>query len=269
MHLDTFYENKKDLAQYFFADGLMDMPHFHKEIEIVVSLGGESRTVADKNISNITDGDIFIAFPNQIHFYNTTVPGRYLIIIFSPDVVPQMKQLFSENIPLYNKFSFLNTPLEEILNRMIRELSEDDKYFLTKLIGYINIIMSEIIPSLQLCAFNSASASLAKKILHYCADNYSNNISLEVLAKELHTSKFHISHIFHDNFHMSLPDYIAYLRVYSACRLLKTTDGTITEISQVVGFGTIRSFNGAFLKITGTTPSKYKSEPFSDVNITN
>ncbi|MBO7296439.1 MAG: helix-turn-helix transcriptional regulator, partial [Clostridia bacterium] len=57
-------------------------------------------------------------------------------------------------------------------------------------------------------------------------------------------------------------DYINALRVSEACRYLRRTNKSITEISALVGFGTLRTFNRAFIKQVGTSPSEYrKSAP--------
>ena len=48
------------------------------------------------------------------------------------------------------------------------------------------------------------------------------------------------------------------LRVSAACELLLETRGRIADISEEVGFGSIRSFNRAFLKIMGRTPKEYR-----------
>ena len=55
-------------------------------------------------------------------------------------------------------------------------------------------------------------------------------------------------------------DYINSLRVSNACKHLVKSERSITEISEMVGFNTLRTFNRAFIKQTGMTPSKYRSQ---------
>jgi AraC-like DNA-binding protein len=55
-------------------------------------------------------------------------------------------------------------------------------------------------------------------------------------------------------------DYINSLRVSNACKYLVKSEKSITEISEIVGFNTLRTFNRAFVKQMGTTPSKYRNE---------
>ena len=57
---------------------------------------------------------------------------------------------------------------------------------------------------------------------------------------------------------MRFNDYINSLRVSKACLLLTDSDMSITAISDKVGFSTIRTFNRAFLRQTGKSPSDYR-----------
>ena len=64
--------------------------------------------------------------------------------------------------------------------------------------------------------------------------------------------------------HIGFNDYINSLRVSNACKHLLKTDLSITEISEIVGFNTLRTFNRAFVKQMGITPSDYRTKKQSD-----
>lgn len=49
-------------------------------------------------------------------------------------------------------------------------------------------------------------------------------------------------------------------RLEQAITLIKTTDLTFTEISDQIGFTTLRYFSTAFKQYTGLTPTQYKNE---------
>ena len=85
-------------------------------------------------------------------------------------------------------------------------------------------------------------------------------VALDLLEKELHISKYYISHTLSSKLHMGFNDYVNSLRISNACRLLKKSDRSITEISDLVGFNTLRTFNCAFFKQMGMTPSEYRSK---------
>ena len=49
----------------------------------------------------------------------------------------------------------------------------------------------------------------------------------------------------------------------AACRYLSQTEQSVTEISEAVGFSTLRTFNRAFLRHAGATPSAYRKNKSS------
>ena len=97
-----------------------------------------------------------------------------------------------------------------------------------------------------------------KAIVQYCSQNFTKELSLAILEKELHLSKYYISHLFGDKLGIRFNDYINSLRISEACRLLRMSDMNITEVSNASGFGTLRTFNRSFMKQMGISPSDYK-----------
>ena len=59
---------------------------------------------------------------------------------------------------------------------------------------------------------------------------------------------------------MGFNDYVNSIRISNACRLLTESDMPIGEISETVGFNTVRTFNRAFVKHMGMSPREYRSQ---------
>ena len=97
-------------------------------------------------------------------------------------------------------------------------------------------------------------------VLSYCVKNFRDDLSLSVLEENLHISRTYISHLFADKLHIRFNDYINSLRVSYACQYLENDDRSVTEIADLVGFGTTRTFDRAFLKQMGRTPRDYRRE---------
>jgi AraC-like DNA-binding protein len=62
---------------------------------------------------------------------------------------------------------------------------------------------------------------------------------------------------------MGFNDYVNSIRISNACRLLIESTSPISEISEEVGFNTVRTFNRAFVKHVGTSPREYRTQSFS------
>ena len=95
-----------------------------------------------------------------------------------------------------------------------------------------------------------------KKLLVYCSENYTEPLDLETVSQELHLSKFYISHIFSNKFHVSFTDFINTLRVEHACNHLKK-GANITDVALSSGFTSIRTFNRVFMNQMKMTPREY------------
>ena len=78
------------------------------------------------------------------------------------------------------------------------------------------------------------------------------------MAAALNVSAQHLSSLFVKKLNVNFVSYIQSLRVSEAMRLLSQTDDSIQDIATAVGFSCVRSFDRAFMKIEGISPSKYR-----------
>ena len=90
-----------------------------------------------------------------------------------------------------------------------------------------------------------------------------SDITLSSLAKQLKTNRTYLSEIIHSHFDSTFIGLINLLRVKEA--QLKFQDTTnhprrIEEIAHSVGFRSKSSFNTAFKRYTGLTPSQYREK---------
>lgn len=95
------------------------------------------------------------------------------------------------------------------------------------------------------------------------------DISLEKLALALNASKHHVSQVINEHEGSSFFEYVNQLRVEEARQLLAETsrsDMHVIEVAYAVGFNNKASFNAAFKRATGMTPTEYRrSHGLSDL----
>jgi AraC-like DNA-binding protein len=87
------------------------------------------------------------------------------------------------------------------------------------------------------------------------------DLNLDKLASLLGASKHHVSQIINEHLGESFFEYINRLRVEEAKELLASTtrsDLHVIEVAYTVGFNNKVSFNAAFKKATGMTPTEYR-----------
>ena len=237
--------------------GLSDIPHIHTHLELVYLHQGSSIATVDNMDYLIDEGDLFLSFPNQIHYYHDQSLTRGNIFIFSPDLFPELKKLFDTQVPLSPiiKKELLPANTKEILDKVSEKNASDSSLDQVASKGYFMAFLGEVLPHMTLVKAPTTPDSM-KNLLSYCSKNFTEPITLDTLSEDLHLNKYYISHIFKERMNMSLTDFVNNLRVEYACMLLKK-DVNITEIAFTSGFSSVRTFNRAFLRNMGMTPRDY------------
>lgn len=99
----------------------------------------------------------------------------------------------------------------------------------------------------------------SETIMQWIERHYSEDVTLERVAEQLHLSKFYLSRVFRQETGSSLTDYLTARRIKQACRLLQTTALPIDRIGEDVGMPNVSYFIQVFKKVVGTTPLKYRN----------
>ncbi len=236
--------------------------HMHYEIEYFLLLEGETVVYIDSMEYKMTAGDLCIVFPNQIHQFKTVSDEKYMLIIFSPDMIPELTETFTSRIPrsAVIRASKLSPDCEKIIRKMGEINSSMGEYRRVQMRGLLLTLFGFVLDKMSLTDVKSVSSHALKTVVNYCARNFSRDLSLSILEEDLHISKYYISHLFSMKLKVRFNDYINSLRINDACRQLRQTDKTVTEISECVGFNTLRTFNRAFVRQIGMSPSEYRRQ---------
>ncbi|MBO5458714.1 MAG: AraC family ligand binding domain-containing protein, partial [Lachnospira sp.] len=80
---------------------LLPMPHIHSHLEIIYLIKGSSIAVLDNKKYLLEEGELFISFPNQIHFYHDKNAVEGYMIIFTPELFRELKGFSS--VRMFNR----------------------------------------------------------------------------------------------------------------------------------------------------------------------
>lgn len=118
-------------------------------------------------------------------------------------------------------------------------------------------IVLEYLEKLKTSMVNSSSRDFLKAKV-YIDEHYDENLTLEVLAGEVHMNPYYFSSFFKKNAGENFKDYLSRVRVQHAVSLLVSTDMKSYEIALKVGFNDARGFSENFQRIYHETPAAYR-----------
>ena len=106
-----------------------------------------------------------------------------------------------------------------------------------------------------IAAMRNKKLAIALTAIH---ENLAQPWTIESAAQEASMSRSGFARIFTDTLRISFYEYITQIRVKRAKNLLKTSQLTVAEIGQSVGYQSDLSFVKVFKKMTGVTPRAYR-----------
>ncbi len=244
--------SRSDRNKYVYCDDANNLTfgnHMHSSFEFIFVQDGELIcTIAEKDYI-LRKNDAILIFPNRIHRFNTPVSSKNKTLIFSTDFVPAFYREV-KNAEFVRPVFVFDSPA------MLEEIAKQD-IFLKK--AYLYYICGLAYKNCEPTELKSGNELLIQKIALYLQENFREDLQLEELADKFNYNRCYMSDFINTNFGMNLRTLLNGYRVDYARQLIEENENlTVTEISKLCGFATIRSFNRAFLKITGVSPRDYK-----------
>ena len=247
--------------------------HWHDEVEIIYVRKGPLMVEIDGQKFIGDDGAVYIVSPGVLHMMAAPeTPVDYFTFLFPMEFISfQTKDELEDEIffPLRNhtrefRPEVTNRNLLEKLIPILDELPEENGKFGTHRQIQVRIRLLQVVDLLveydQIEAKTGrASGGLEKEILIYIQDNYHEHISLAELSEHFHLSEKYMSRFFSERFHMTLTQYVNYVRLKYARHLLESTDLSVTEIAMKSGYPNVSYFIRKFSAAVGEPPLRYRN----------
>lgn len=96
--------------------------------------------------------------------------------------------------------------------------------------------------------------------MNYLEEHYSEDISLDIVASHLGITGAYLSALMKEKTGVNFSDHLNNIRIKKAKELLDSTDLTIQEIGQRIGYRNVTSFIRMFKKLTTFTPGDYRKK---------
>lgn len=97
-------------------------------------------------------------------------------------------------------------------------------------------------------------------VLDFIEGNYSEQITIDDMIKNIHISKYHFIRLFRRIMGITPYQYLTNYRINMSKTYLRTTNKTVSEIAQICGFLDTSNFITHFKKHTGQRPLQYRRD---------
>ena len=229
--------------------------HFHKNYEIIYVISGKAICSVNGKTKTLEAGEFALCLSNEIHSIKSDGESKIWIGVFSEDFIYEFAKRQRGKSGTDFSFKCSENLMRYLSENLIKEELSD--VFVIKSCLYA--LCSEYLKQIPLEEANGKKASIMGAVVEYVEKNYKKTISLATLAESLGYEYCYFSKIFHRLYAMRFNDYVNIYRFNEACTMLTESDLSITEISYESGFQSIRSFNHTFKRLSGVTPSQWRS----------
>jgi AraC-like DNA-binding protein len=244
------------LAEATYAGGLRLAPHSHEHAHFCVLLQGEYEEKCGRLSLVRKPGSLALVMSgairsNHIHsagirFFSIEASRRWLERsnghLKSPQGVTQ----------------FDNGPLPWLAMRLYREFRSNDDLAPLAIEGLALELLAGVARQSTGVSRNGTAAWLkkAKDLVH---ERFREPLTLAEVAESANVHPISLARAFRRTYHCTVGEYVRKLRIEFACEKLAASDASLVDIAFSAGFSEQSHFCRTFKRLTGVTPSEYRS----------
>ena len=252
--------------------------HWHDEFEIIYVRSG-FLTVSISGESYIgKTGEAFVVSPGNLHlmgaqtgtvdYYTFLFPLKY-ISFRTDDMLDEklLEPLNSGHLMICPRVKDTAKELcEQLIEIYMAKKDESESKITTQV--RTKIILLQFILEMWKKGFviendTSGRNTIEKEMVSYIQQNFTGKISLREFGEQFHLSEKYISRYFKEHFHITLSQYVTYLRLEHAKQLLQDTDIPVTDVAMQSGYQNVSYFIRSFQKAYAVSPLKYRKNNYS------
>lgn len=257
---------------------LMTSPHYHNVIEIIYILEGQFVITVNDTKYTLSPGDMILVNTKEVH--SVIVPDhgvhRSFAVKFLPETICSDSQSlmelkyvipyiisFSNFKTLYTREEVENSNIKGWLDSIMREDRERSYAYKFAIRIYISHLILDLIRKVNNVTpiDEEISEGIRAKftdIFNYISGNYAEKLTAVHLAKKFGLRQSDFSAYFKKITGKSFNEYLNYIRVCKAKRLLIDSEKNISEIAMSVGFSSTSYFINCFKTQMEMTPMGFK-----------
>lgn len=246
----------------------------HFMCEIFLLLSGSVEYLIEGKVYTPKPMEIVILAPNELHSLqiDTSLPYERMVVHFSPDLLPSLKELDLLTPLNYAKHSARIIPKEivkkfnlyENINTFKQLCLQKGKYLDLRLVGAIIKLIESLNESIEaILASDSFSLPTTKKVnaissacIQYINSHLTQQLSAEDVSKHLNLSVSHIRNSFKKEIGIPLQHYILHQKMQLA-RTLLTQGQSPQQVANSLGYEYYSTFYQSYMKFFNIKPKSF------------
>lgn len=249
------------LGSVTFDPGCDGAPHAHPFWELLLVRGAAtfSDTAGNKVLET---GELCLIPPSHRHcFTNAGGDSLGLVYIgFSFTLDPESS--LPRDLPIVVSPLLRHTPIPAKLRVLAEALEETGEAAVLKYRNQALEIVLELLDVLLTDAVDAPPQTrqtrLVEKAKSYLRQNVDRTVTVEEMAGIFYLSPHYFGELFKAETGVSLKAYHRALRLHQAAHLLTTTDRTVTQIADDLGFDSLHTFSRLFTAHHGQSPRVFR-----------
>ncbi len=252
-------------------------PHYHREFELIILRSGRCIFRIGESEIDTKEGDIVIANPMQLHSGYSVEESLvdYVAVVIGPDVFlgNASDEVGNEEVMpfLTGQHMLPNVirPSEEaypvvtsVLSQILREHQDRCSGYRLKIRGLLYLLLVQVMryydvspPEGKQVYVRVAQYARFSELFAYLEKHCAEKISLEEAARLTGLSPDYFCRAFKKLCGCTFITYYNRLKIEKAEQLLRTTDMTISEVSDYLSFSSVNYFGKLFKKHKNYSPS--------------
>ena len=262
--MDTYFEEKATYTQISFryakGKSISEGNEIHPYYEILFYIDGNA-TFLSENFKEELKPNALLIIPKE-HYHNLHIKNqeRYTRFVINFPDMDILEELLPRAISQIKIIKNINNNIYHILNRMCTVIQSKKKDNLSVfLYGLFLTLLSEICMDEKnaVSPLQRENQDLISRCLQFIDDNFSTDISIKDIAKEMNVSVSTLFHCFKKEMHISLHKYLIEKRMIFAHKLIQEGKNP-TKIYLDCGYHDYSAFYKAYVKTFKRTPSNNK-----------